>query len=295
MAKTKIEWATDSINIIVGCEKCSDGCKHCYAERMALRLAAMGQEKYKAVTNGKGWNGKLFFDEAALDKLISLKKPRMIFVNSMGDTFHKDASFHWIDQIMDAACFCTQHTFILLTKRADRLLEYYKNLELSEDEFKMLYPNVWAGVTICNQPEADKNIPLLLMTGFAVRFVSIEPMLGKIDLSTIKWVDTTYQGRGQCILHFDARHGNHADSPFNGQKIDWVICGGESGPGARPMHPDWVRSLRDQCKAANVPFLFKQWGEYGPVNGDNMVRMGKKHAGRTLDGVIHDEYPEVRK
>lgn len=313
MTKTRIEWATDSWNPIVGCSKCSPACDHCYAEKMAVRLAAMGQSRYKVVIDGKNWNGRLHFDHTTLDSVMHWKKPRRIFVTSMGDAFHESVPFHWIDQIFDMVRNCPLHTFIILTKRADRMLNYLASLEI--DRFDVVYPNVWCGVTICNQQEANEKIPLLLQVPAAVRFVSIEPILGKIDLTTIKWVDTSYKGRGQCVLHFDALHNNHPDSPFNKQKLDWVICGGESGPGARPVQPDWVRSLRDQCKAHDVPFMFKQWGEFAPENailddgsplhdsfrrnavkhicdnGEYVYRVGKHRTTRTLDGVIHDEYP----
>lgn len=144
----------------------------------------------------------------------------------------------------------------MLTKRVENMWWYF-------DYENSCPSNVWAGVTVVNQSEMDEKGPVLSkIDSTPVRFISIEPMLGPIIIA-----------------------------PEVLKSINWVICGGESGPKARPMHPDWVRSLRDQCKAANVPFMLKQWGEYGPVNGDNMVRMGKKAAGRLLDGEIWDQYP----
>lgn len=283
MAKTKIEWATDSWNPIVGCTKCSPGCQNCYAEKMAVRLVAMGLEKYKAViTNGK-WNGNLFFDEKALSDPLKWKKPRRIFVNSMGDTFHKHVKVGWYKAIYDTINACPQHTFIILTKRADRLplaCELFQKFWIGD------LPNVWLGVTVCNQEEANEKIPLLIQIPATVRFVSVEPMLGPVDLR----YQLHLYGHVGPPCHIK-REGFHRLGDFK-KELDWVICGGESGSKARPMHPDWVRSLRDQCKAAGVPFLFKQWGTYGPVNGDNMVRMGKHNAGRILDGVLHDEYPK---
>ena len=274
MAKTKIEWATDSSNIIVGCEKCSDGCKHCYAERMALRLAAMGQVKYKAVTNGKGWNGKLFFDKDTLDSIEKHKKPRRFFVNSMGDTFHDNADLQWIAQILSVAAQNPQHVFIILTKRAKRMHEYFKLAARPPR-------NVWCGVTVVNQDEANEKIPLLMQVPAAVRFISVEPMLGEIDLTDIIDEETE-----QYEDHINApvlRRVPEDDLKYHGKTINWVICGSESGPNRRPAEIEWIRSLRDQCKVYDVPFMLKQM----EVDG-KLVKMP------TLDGVIHDEHPVIK-
>ncbi len=322
MAKTKIEWATDSWNPIVGCSKVSPGCVNCYAERMAVRLAAMGQEKYKAVTDGKGWNGNLFFGPNSIFVPMHWKKPRRVFVNSMGDTFHKATDIEFLDSIFTVVDQCPQHQFLFLTKRPENMKAYFDSRQ------SFLFPNVWLGVTICNQAEANEKIPLLLKVPAAVRFVSIEPMLGPVDLTDI--IDEETENYEDYINALDCDVSAKDDLKYNGNTLDWVICGGESGPGARPMYPDWVRSLRDQCKAADVPFLFKQWGEYTPdtawvrpkkiephqvryVYSDGQFReigkcqliegrydfvlmhkAGKHRAGRTLDGVIHDEYPGVK-
>ena len=285
MAKSKIIWTDYTWNPIVGCSKCSPGCEHCYAERMAVRLAAMGVDKYRVVITDKKWNGKLFFDEKAMSEPLKWKKPRRIFVNSMGDTFHGKVKAGWYKDIYDTIKACPQHTFIILTKRADQLSESY---ELFQKFWIGDLPNVWLGVTVCNQDE-DKNIRLLLQVPAAVRFVSIEPMLGEINLDDIIDEKTEFYEDHINALYCDVSPED--DLKYHGQTINWVICGGESGPKARPMNPDWVRNLRDQCKADGVPFMLKQWGEYGPVNGDNMVRMGKKAAGRLPDGEIWDQYP----
>jgi protein gp37 len=264
---TRIEWAEETWNPIVGCSKCSPGCDHCYAERMANRLAHIALKKRPGLTMGNArnrlegyvkvvdrmgcWNGEVFFNPED-DKPLHIKKPSRIFVCSMGDLFHEKIHESWIMSVLAIQEDAPQHTYIWLTKRPERMREVILKLDLPVLE------NIWLGVTVCNQKEAEEKIPILFQTPAAVRFVSIEPMLGPVDF-----------GSDQLTKHW-------------GPGLDWVIVGGESGPGARPMHPDWVRSARDQCAAAGVPFLFKQWG------GCN-----KKKAGRMLDGKVHDEYPRV--
>jgi len=251
---TKIEWAEETWNPIVGCTKCSPGCDHCYAERMAARLKGMGGSKYQGVITDGKWNGQVAFDPRFP---FTGKKPKRIFVSSMGDLFHSKVSRSWMQDIVRIQSEHPQHIFFWLTKRAP-LMRMMCDYVFGRNP----YPeNLWTGVTVCNQDEAERKTPELLRIPSVIRFLSIEPMLGSIDLSP--WI----------------------------KKLNWVIVGGESGPGARPMQPDWVRSVRDQCADAGVPFLFKQWGEYGPVN-NKMVKMNKKHAGRALDGVIHDGYPK---
>ncbi len=361
---SKIEWTEKTWNPIAGCSKVSQGCTHCYAELMAKRLAAMGQEKYKAVINEQGrWNGKIIFDEKALLEPLSRKKPTVYFVNSMSDLFHESILDEWIYKIFAVMALCPQHTFQILTKRPERMhallskmtevsglsgtrpypeaagmIEYNANFLAVKQNIRlpwrkmegpgyiygfhadMPWPlsNVWLGVSVENQQAADERIPLLLQTPAAVRFLSCEPLLGPVDLERIpvsgKW----------DAHHFSAFGGHHDDNYYEADTgIDWVIAGGESGPGARPMHPDWVRSLRDQCQAAQVPFFFKQWGEWWPLssvkfmdaapkgrfsciwldkNGqftdietgsEMMWKTGKSKAGRLLDGRTWDEMPEV--
>jgi protein gp37 len=231
--KSTIEWTGSTWNPITGCVKISPGCMHCYAERMAKRLQAMGQPNY---ANGF----KLAMHEHALELPLQWKKPQTIFVNSMSDLFLKDVPVRFIKRVFDVMGKAPQHTFQVLTKRADRL--HAMSAELP------WMPNIWMGVTVENS-DYTQRIDHLRQTGAYLKFLSIEPLLGPIP-------------------HLDL------------DGIDWVIVGGESGPGARPMKPEWVMDIRNQCKRAGVPFFFKQWGG---------VR--KKKAGRELEGRTWDEMP----
>lgn len=358
MAKSKILWTEQTWNPIVGCSKVSPGCDNCYAERMAARLSAIEVKRfadgktadfgpYSSVVSGSQsgkfvWFGKTAFVESALEKPLHWKKPRQIFVCSMSDLFHESIPFDWIDKVFAVMALCPQHTFQVLTKRSARMVEYFEKLkqrvyewdngEGETEEFlitKLLddsdsvrvrsaciawlktwnarhlgfpLPNLWLGVTV-EHPDYKYRIDELRKIPAAIRFLSCEPLLA--DLGE---------------LNLDG--------------IDWVIVGGESGSGARPMHPDQARSLRDQCKAAEVPFFFKQWGEWLPGEvtenfcykscGDGKIiafpansachkntisfdsddkfsgkvrtwPVGKKKAGRLLDGVEHNEMPGVSK
>lgn len=285
MASTKIEWADCVWNPCVGCCKVSPACDKCWAERMAGRLANMGQRKYQdVVTPGEPWpkwrgqwNGDVFLDEAALTQPLHWRKPSTIFVVSMGDLFYEKVPFEYIDRIFAVMALCPQHTFLLLTKRPERAREYLtevtqsdgayaeeriqdigvsqyiKNIILKCDHFyRWPLPNVWLGCTAENQEQADKRIPILLDTPAAKRFVSVEPMLGPVDLKLATTCDRN------CGEYQDAECPGTSGPCVMQRTLDWVICGGESGPGARPMHPDWARSLRDQCVAAGVALFVKQ-------------------------------------
>ncbi len=233
--RSSIEWTEGTWNPVTGCTKVSAGCKHCYAERMAARLASMGQPRYR--------NG---FEVTLQPDLVRLplrwKQPRVIFVNSMSDLFHEKIPESFIADIFETMQLAHWHTFQILTKRADRLAEQADRLP---------WPiNVWMGVSV-ESPRYLSRVDRLRGVPAAVRFLSIEPLLARnpsLDL------------RG----------------------IDWVIVGGESGPGARPMQADWVREIRDRCVKCKVPFFFKQWGG---------VRKGR--AGRLLDGRTWDEMPKA--
>ena len=283
---TKIEWTDETWNPVVGCQKVSEGCQNCYAEKMARRLACMGKKKYMPVVHWVNdgqpshWTGAIQTDEAALLVPQRWKNPRRVFVVSMGDLFYESVPFEFIDQVFAIMALCPQHTFQVLTKRPERMREYLTTPMRLEEIYLWWnsysgtspeaqgwpLPNVWLGVTAENQEQADKRIPVLLSTPAAKRFVSIEPMLGPVDLHNLGW----------------GPHGGAvAWQNKEGRKLDWVIIGGESGPGARPMQADWARSVRDQCQAAGVPFLFKQWGG-----------VNKKKAGRLLDGRTWDEFPD---
>jgi protein gp37 len=213
MSTSKIEWTESTWNPLTGCTKISPGCKHCYAERMSRRLKAMGQEKYQ--------NGfQLTLHEDVLEDPLTWKKPQMIFVNSMSDLFHKDVSVEFILKTIDIMRRAHWHTFQVLTKRAERLLELNHLIDWPQ--------NVWMGVSVENQ-DYTYRIDHLRETSASIKFLSLEPLLGPLnDLNLIN--------------------------------IDWVIVGGESGPKARPLKQEWVTAIRDQCLQADVPFFFKQWG-----------------------------------
>lgn len=309
--KTGIEWTDATWNPATGCDKVSPGCDRCYAETFAERWRGTRGHYFET-----GFDVQLRPDKLGLP--LRWTKPRRIFVNSMSDLFHDKVSDTYIAKVFAVMAAAPHHTFQVLTKRHGRMRSLLNNptffetvadywpefgpMPLGTDRRLWPLPNVWLGVSAEDQKRADLRIPALLDTPAAVRFVSAEPLLGPIDL-----------------------HGDPIgkDSVFWIGHLDWVIVGGESGPGARPMHPDWARSMRDQCVAAGVPFLFKQWGEFRPVvpsDGDvtpdryvqcetgrsvdddgmwnvsgghwcAMRKLGKKRAGRELDGRTWDQYP----
>src|SRR5512141_922921 len=228
-----IEWTESTWNPVTGCTKISPGCTHCYAERMAKRLQAMGQPNY---VNGF----KLTMHENALEKPLEWKKPQVIFVNSMSDLFHKDVPVDFIQQVFDVMRRANWHTFQVLTKRAERLQELDSQIEWPA--------NVWMGVSVENQ-DYTYRIDHLRQTHARIKFLSLEPLLGPLPHLNLKG-------------------------------INWVIVGGESGPGARPLLEEWVIDIRDQCKAKHVPFFFKQWGG-----------VQKKRTGRLLQGRTWDDMP----
>lgn len=306
-ATTGIEWTDASWNPIVGCSVVSPGCKLCYAMKFAgARLAHT--PAYKGLTQktkaGRVWTGEVRQQESALEAPLGWRKAKRIFVNSMGDLFHEKAPDAWIDRVFAVMARCPQHKFQALTKRAERMRRYMEDertqvrvAELALDAMPVMWtwplPNVWLGVSAEDQERWDERVPHLYQTPAAVRFVSAEPLLGAIT--------------EPCFI---------AD-------LDWVIVGGESGSGARPMHPDWARGLRAQCAAHGVPFFFKQWGDWVPyselamdvpsplwrrvnslkfmndpkctLRGDvTLCRVGKKLSGRRLDARTHDEFPGER-
>ncbi len=233
--KSSIEWTESTWNPVTGCTKISAGCAHCYAERMARRLQAMGQPNY---VNGF----EPTCHEHALELPLGWKKPQMIFVNSMSDLFHKAVPTDFILRVFDVMRRADQHVFQVLTKRSGRLAQLGKTLTWPS--------NIWMGVSVENENNAFR-IDNLRSVPVQVKFVSFEPLIGSVG-------DLDLEG------------------------IDWAIVGGESGPGARKMEPQWVIDIRDQCLAAGVPFFFKQWGG-----------VNKKKAGRTLEGRIWDQMPRA--
>ena len=225
-----IEWTEMTWNPVTGCTKISQGCKNCYAERMAKRLKAMGMERYR---NGFA----ITLHEDLVDLPRKWKKSRLVFVNSMSDLFHPDVPLDFIQRVFKVMEECPQHTFQVLTKRSERLVEIAPHLNWT--------PNIWMGVSVENQSVVER-VRHLQQVPAHVRFLSVEPLIGPI-----------------------------ADLPL--QNIHWVIVGGESGPGARPVHAEWVESLHAQCTDADVPFFFKQWG------GVRKDRTGRELFGRTFD------------
>lgn len=271
---TKISWCDETINPVVGCSKISKGCQNCYAENMAARLASMGKVQYQAVTISRRWNGRAEFVLSELQKPDKWKRPRSIFVCSMGDLFHESVQLEWIDRVMRMAWNNKRHIFILLTKRPVVMHRYFTGLATpgtgtdtakrllmnpnygqQDHGWHMRYlrgdalQNLVLGVSVESQEAADKRIRLLLQTPAARRFVSIEPMLGEVDL---------YRGGWSFLSPLYPPPGNKTGWK---RGLDGVILGGESGNKARPLHPEWVRMIREQCSAAGVPFMFKQWGK----------------------------------
>jgi protein gp37 len=228
-----IEWTDATWNPVTGCSKVSPGCKFCYAERLAHRLQAMGQQNYR-----NGFDVTL--QPHMLEHPLRWRKPRRVFVNSMSDLFHNDVPTAYIQQVFDVMSRASWHQFQVLTKRSERLLQL--------DPILKWQPQIWMGVSVENEDYLFR-IDQLRKTGAKIKFLSIEPLLGPLR-------------------------------KLNLRGIDWVIVGGESGPGARPVDPEWVREVRDRCASAGVPFFFKQWG--GVL---------KSRTGRVLDGRKWDGMP----
>lgn len=338
---TKIEWTDATWNPITGCSVVSPGCTNCYAMRLAGTRLAHHPSRAGLTRDTKAgpvWTGEVRLNEQWLDQPLRWKRPRMVFVCAHGDLFAEGVPDAWIDKVFAVMALSPQHTFQVLTKRSARMREYLSHerrphqvaraavdlflhrklpsrmplhdrwpvksigdIDLPHDITLQTWPlpNVWLGVSVEDQTRANDRLKYLIATPAAVRWVSAEPLLGPVDLT----------------------HWFH--SPMDmAKRLDWVVVGGESGPGARPMHPDWARSLRDQCAAAGVPFLFKQWGEWWPrdqwehnpdlilpdddyvaagnalgtmrLQTEVMHCVGKARAGRLLDGVEHHAFPEIQ-
>jgi protein gp37 len=384
---THIEWTDATWNPITGCSVVSPGCTNCYAMRLAGTRLKHHPSRAGLTIDTKGgpvWNGEVRFNMDWIEQPLSWTKPRRIFVCAHGDLFHPavpDDWIAWVYGVAIAAVHLRGHTFQVLTKRTDRahdLLnseafwdqanayasDYVMNrvdpLARRRDDARATLddygpdrppPGIWLGASVEDQARADERIPALLDTPAAVRWISAEPLLGPVDLRSIKAPREPDEPADNLNIdwRFDAleigdyywfdgqngQPGDCSDGPYRDGRIDWVVAGGESGQGARPMHPEWARDLRDQCARATlhgddapVPFLFKQWGEWTPgenvgrrtgrvevadwiddrwmFSGESLAatdghvddepdlyRVGKKAAGRTLDGQVHDAFPEV--
>ncbi len=364
---THIEWTDATWNPITGCSIVSPGCANCYAMKLAgTRLKHIPSRAGLTVDTKAGpvWNGQVRFNEDQLCWPLKWQRARKIFVCAHGDLFAEGVPDEWIDRVFAVMALSPQHIFQVLTKRPERMQDYLADQaadrrihELACDMsvegrlrvvliadreheasappglrvYLDLWPlsNVWLGTSVEDQKRADERIPVLLETPAAVRFISAEPLLGPMDITPFV---------GQVHHHPDNRPSAELDAmiraAFKGMgaiRLDWVIVGGESGPGARPMHPDWARSLCDQCAGAGVAFFFKQWGAWSVndydrdhddpdwrqcdvvvretpdgqwlnlaggqgFHGDRVVRavpVGKKAAGRLLDGIEHNGMPAV--
>lgn len=336
---TKIEWTDATWNPITGCSVVSPGCTNCYAMKLAgtrLRNHPSREGLTRDTKAGPVWTGEVRFNPQWLDEPLRWKKPRMIFVCAHGDLFAEGVPDEWIDQVFAVMALAPQHTFQVLTKRPERMRQYLLDVDLLDRLMSaacrihsaegadwaadihcghsrgLPLHNVWLGISAEDQRRADERLPTLLNTPAAVHWISAEPLIGQLDLS--RWMMPVPN------------------------RIRWVVAGGESGPGARPMHPDWPRALRDQCAAAHVPFLFKQWGAWGrPMKAQPsgtpgrfalatspegasefwpthvieighwprqidlfggatvLEHVGKKAAGRLLDHLEHNGFPEVRR
>lgn len=246
--KSTIEWTDSTWNPVTGCNKISPGCKNCYAEKFAERWRGIPGHPYE-----QGFDLRLWPERIKLPLLW--KEPRMIFVNSMSDLFHKDVPDYFIKEVFETMCLADHHIFQILTKRSERMMEwtkeYVSNGKLPE--------HIWMGVSVENQ-DYTWRITELQKVPAQIRFLSIEPLLGPVNL------------RAKDLLG-----------------IHWAIVGGESGPRARPMDPQWPRDIRNQCQKYGVDFFFKQWGAYNEAG----ERVGKKEAGRTLDGKTWDAMPAM--
>lgn len=308
---TKIEWADSTMNPWIGCTKIAPACDHCYAADMAKRYGWVewGNHPRKRTSDAL-WAKPRQWQKNAAAFYAEHGRKRRVFCASLADVFDNQVPSEWRSDLWGLIAATPDLNWLLLTKRPQNI----EKMLPTDSIWNMIKSHVWLGTTVEDQEHADRNIPHLLQHDAAVRFISVEPMLGPIDLN-INWPDGS-------LVNSLTRNGNG---------LDWVIAGGESGPHARPSHPDWFRDLRDQCAAAGVPFLYKQWGEWAP--GENATdpvprggelaawyrdeksdwhtrrvslaeseemhrndepdlwRLGKKQAGRMLDGVTHDGFP----
>jgi protein gp37 len=320
---SKIEWTHHTFNPWWGCTKVSPGCDHCYAERDARRFVPgkvlWGVDADRREFGDKHWNMPLRWNAQAARS----GERALVFCASMADAFDKHAPDGARSRLWNLIKATPHLTWQILTKRIGNAYSGMLPMDFNQKN----YPNVWLGISVVNQEEADRDIPKLLGINAAVHWLSMEPLLGDTDIS--QWLFPFKPCRNCPCPNPEVDRSGYADCCKEPElmppQIDWVVTGGESGPNARPMHPDWPRRLRDQCAAAGVPFLFKQWGEWAPhqavpggdesgdlrrghvryiqgtprepdgrfIRGDAAVaRIGKKAAGRLLDGVQHDGYPK---
>lgn len=348
--ETNIQWCKSTFNPWIGCQKIGPGCDHCYAEAMDARKVFAGVTHFGAGvprlrTQPANWAKVRQWNKQAPQSIFAGRQGFWpVFCASLADIFDNAADPAWRSDFWCLVRECQNLTFLVLTKRIGNARN------MLPPDWGNGYPNVWLGATIVNQAEADRDVPKLLSLPAACRFLSMEPLLGAVDLTRIVVKPAEAPERGQPPVTFDALWGWYGGPGYPyPDRLDWVIVGGESGPNARPMHPDWARGLRDQCETAETAFLFKQWGEWHTsftnmsdgsavfrqfstyqqwvnkastwvnggicldrhgremMNGADMMRardegsfpatimhrVGKKAAGRMLDGLLHDGFPDV--
>lgn len=337
---SKIEWTDHTFNPWTGCTKVSPGCDHCYAEGWAKRSGTVrwGAGQPRRRTTEANWRQPVRWNRLSENWVANGGKRARVFCSSLADVFDNEVPPEWRADLFDLIDATPHLDWLLLTKRignAKSMIEEIVPRMIECDHSAWPWPNVWIGATVVNQEEANRDIPKLLQVPARVRFLSIEPLLGPIELDP--WLSIHKHWKSADALPQVPWHPPYPKHWYERQKIvardwalplHWVIAGGESGPGARPMHPDWARSLRDQCAAAGVPFMFKQNGEWRePLEGEEfntamgraqkvpafimsptgtvhcfendqtrdggkvVIRVGKKAAGRLLDGVQHDGAP----
>ena len=292
-----IEWTDHTFNPWEGCQKVGPGCDHCYAETRNARYAGgaapnWGPGAPRRRTSTANWRKPLAWQRDAARFFVEHGRRQRLFCASLADVFDNAVDPAWREDLLDLIRLTPDLDWLLLTKRIGNAVTMVRrDGAIAGNGTRYLPANVWLGATVVNQAEADRDVPKLLATktelGARVVFLSMEPLIGPVDLRP-------YIGR----VISDAMGGYQPEMLAPDPRLDWIIVGGESGPGARPMHPAWVISLRDQCEAAGVPFLFKQWGENLPVHVDRVnetgiefQRVGKKAAGRRLHGRTHDGFP----
>jgi protein gp37 len=253
---TTIAWTDETINPIVGCSRISAGCEKCYAETAAKTARLQQFPQYQKVAK---WNGTVEFVESQLIKPYEWKKSKKIFICSMADIFHENVPFNWVEEIFYMIENCPQHTFQILTKRPERMIEFFdwyiaRNSDHSVELQWTMPDNIWLGVSCENQAMADKRIPLLMEIPAKVRFLSCEPLLEPINLS--KFLPIEWSEIAEDWIESWPGIGSYSRDAYP----DWIIVGGESGAGSRPCHIDWIRDIASQCQSAKVPVFIKQLG-----------------------------------
>ncbi|KVO95519.1 hypothetical protein WL21_32675 [Burkholderia ubonensis] len=312
---SKIEWTDHTFNPFIGCTKVSPGCDHCYAEHLMdtrMHRVVWGPRGERVRTSASTWRQPVRWNARHAEFFAAHGRRQRVFCASLADVFDNAVDPAWCRDLFALIEQTANLDWLLLTKRIGNVAAMLREIGIDR-----MPDNVWLGATVVNQAEADRDIPKLLAVPARVRFLSMEPLLGPVELHA-DWIDRNpARGRFGCVTP-------DVDTPTRyimPPTLDWVIVGGESGHGARPMHPAWAADLRDQCARAGVPFLFKQWGEWLPADTDGdcygvaddgsdrelsgrvrlttigsqqFLRVGKRAAGRLLAGRTHDEFPEAR-